>query len=99
MDLIVDGSLDDTNRDLKAIHDEFNSLQDSANENKGIWGHSDVAAAMNDFAHDWYVHRDKINNRLGKLSGQVDQACNVWSDAEKQLSASLQTTSDGGGDA
>jgi hypothetical protein len=91
MDLIVDASLDDTNRDLKAIHDEFSNAQDSANENAGIWGQADLASAMEQFAHDWYVHRDAINNRLGTLSDRVDKACSAWSDADKQLAASLET--------
>ena len=91
MDLIVDVSLDDTNRDLKAIHDEFNNAQSNADQNSGIWGQADLASAMNQFANDWYVHRDAINSRLGKLSDRVDKACSTWSDADKQLAGSLQT--------
>jgi hypothetical protein len=89
MDLRVDASLDDTNRDLKAIHDEFDKAQSNADESSGIWGQADVEDAMNEFAHDWYVHRDKINQRLGKLSERVDQACTAWNDADKQLTDSL----------
>ena len=95
MDLIVDASLDDTNRDLKAIHDEFDHIQSEADENADIWGQSDLASAMGDFAHDWYVHRDAINDRLGKLSDRVDKACSAWSDADKQLAASLETDTSG----
>jgi hypothetical protein len=98
MDLIVDASLDDTNRDLKAIHDEFNNAQKNADENSGIWGQADLASAMNQFANDWYVHRDAINDRLGKLSDRVDKACSTWNDADKQLAESLQTD-DGSGNA
>lgn len=94
MDLIVDASLDDTNRDLKEIHGEFDNMQNDANENAGIWGQADLESAMGDFAHDWYVHRDAINGRLAALSQKVDQACSAWSDAEKQLAGSLQTDSD-----
>jgi flagellar biosynthesis chaperone FliJ len=90
VDLIVDASLDDTNRDLKAILDEFNNCQKNAKEDKGIWGQSDVASAMNSFANNWYVHRDAIQSRLSKLSDRVDKACSTWSDADKQLADSLQ---------
>jgi hypothetical protein len=93
MDLKVDATLDETNSDLKAIHDEFTNAQSTTDDNSGIWGQSDVRDAMNDFVHGWYVHRDKINGRLGKLSDRVDQACNAWTDAEKQLTDSLATDS------
>jgi hypothetical protein len=90
VDLIVNASLDDTNRDLKAILDEFKNCQKNAKEDKGIWGQSDVASAMNSFANNWYVHRDAIQSRLSKLSDRVDKACSTWSDADKQLADSLQ---------
>ena len=90
VDLTVDASLDDTNRDLKAILDEYNNCQKNAQENQGIWGQSDVASAMNSFANNWYVHRDAIKSRLSKLSDRVDKACSTWSDADKQLADSLQ---------
>jgi hypothetical protein len=91
MDLIVDASLDDINRDLKSIRDEFTNAGKSADENAGIWGHVDVVRAMDAFADNWYVHREAIGDRLGKLSERVDKACTVWADAEKQLAASLET--------
>jgi hypothetical protein len=95
MDLIVDASLDDINRDLKAIRDEFSNAGKSADQNAGIWGQADVAKAMDAFADNWYVHREAINNRLGKLSDRVDKACETWTDVEKQLAASLETVEGG----
>ena len=92
-DLIVDASLDDTNRDLKAILDEFNNAQKNAKEDGGIWGQSDVASAMSAFANNWYVHRDAIQSSLSTLSNNVDQACSTWSEADKQLSDALQVNS------
>ena len=57
-DLAVDVSLDDTNRDLKAILDEFNNAQKNAKEDGGIWGQSDVASAMSAFASSrWLTNR------------------------------------------
>jgi uncharacterized protein YukE len=91
MDLIVDASLDDINRDLKAIHDEFSNAGKSADQNAGIWGQADVAKAMDAFADNWYAHREAINDRLGKLSDRVNKACETWIDVEKQLAASLET--------
>lgn len=94
MDLIVDANLDDINSDLKDIDDEFQHAQDNADPGPSVWGQRDVARAMHDFAHNWYVHRGKIQDRLGKLSKRVDQSCSAWSDAEKQLAASIETTSE-----
>ncbi len=91
-DLIVDATLDDTNRDLKAILDEFNNCQKNAKEDANIWGQSDVAGAMNDFANNWWVHRGEIQSSLSALSDNVDKACSAWSDADKQLSDSLQVS-------
>jgi hypothetical protein len=91
VDLIVDASLDDTNRDLKAILDEFENAGKDAKDDKGIWGQSDVASAMDAFANNWYVHRQAIQSRLSKLSNDVDKSCSTWSDADKQLADSLQT--------
>jgi hypothetical protein len=88
-DLIVDASLDDTNRDLKAILDEFNNCQKNAQEDQNIWGQSDVASAMNAFANNWWVHRGAIQSSLSTLSNNVNQACSTWSDADKQLADSL----------
>lgn len=100
-DLIVSADLDHVNADLKDITDEFQHAQDNADPGAAVWGQRDVAKAMHDFAHNWYVHRDKIQGRLSKLSKRVDQACATWSDAEKQLAASLatETTQTGGSDA
>jgi hypothetical protein len=92
-DLAVDASLDDTNRDLKAILDEFNNAQKNAKEDGGIWGQADVASAMSAFANNWYVHRDAIQSRLSKLSDRVNTACSTWNDADKQLADSLQVNS------
>jgi flagellar biosynthesis chaperone FliJ len=89
-DLVVDASLDDTNRDLKSILDEFNNCEKDAKEDNGIWGQSDVASAMSAFANNWWVHRGQIQSSLTTLSNNVDQCCSTWSDADKQLSDSLQ---------
>ena len=89
VDLIVDASLDDTNRDLKAILDEFNNCQKNAQEDQNIWGQSDVASAMNSFASNWRVHRGQIQSTLTTLSNNVDKACSTWSDADKQLADSV----------
>lgn len=93
MDLGVDASLDDTNRDLKAIHQEFSDAQKNADDDTTIWGQQDLADAMMKFVNDWYVHRDKIDGRLKSLSDKVDQAVSTWSDTEKKLSDSLSTDS------
>jgi len=89
-DLVVDASLDDTNRDLKSILDEFNNCKKDAKEDNNIWGQSDVASAMSAFANNWWVHRGQIQSTLTTLSNNVDQCCSTWSDADKQLSDSLQ---------
>jgi hypothetical protein len=89
-DLVVDASLDDTNRDLKSILDEFNNCEKDAKEDKNIWGQSDVASAMSAFANNWWVHRGQIQSALTTLSNNVDQCCSTWSDADKQLADSLQ---------
>lgn len=88
-DLIVDASLDDTNRDLKAILDEFNNCQKNAKENQNIWGQSDVASAMDAFANNWWVHRGEIQSTMTTLSDNVDKSCSTWSDADKQLADSI----------
>ena len=99
MDLSVDASLDDTNSDLKAIKQEFDDCETNASDDASIWGQSDLAGAMGDFANNWWVHRGQIENDLETLSGNVDKACSSWSDADKQLSQSLTTQSSttGGG--
>lgn len=89
-DLVVDASLDDTNRDLKSILDEFNNCQKDAKEDNSIWGQSAVASAMSAFANNWWVHRGQIQSTMTTLSNNVDQCCSTWSDADKQLSDSLQ---------
>lgn len=94
MDLIVDATLDDTNAHLKSIHDEFSQAGNQAKEDEHIWGQSDLHHAMRDFVDDWWVHRKKIDGRLDKLSKKVDQCCQGWSDADKQLADSLTTEGD-----
>ena len=89
-DLVVDETLDSTNRDLKTIHEEFTKAKDRADSTNRIWGQADLTWAMGEFVNNWYVHRDKITKRLGDLSVKVDQACAAWTDTEKQLSQSLQ---------
>lgn len=88
--LIVDDTLDDTNRDLKSIRDEFTNAARNADDKAAIWGQRDVSRAMDEFADNWRVHRDKILERLGKFSDRVEEACNTWSDADKQLADSIE---------
>jgi hypothetical protein len=88
-DLVVDETLDSTNRDLKTIHQEFSQAKDRADKTNRIWGQADLTWAMGEFVNNWYVHRDKINGRLGKLSERVDAACNTWTEADKQLADAL----------
>jgi hypothetical protein len=90
-DLIVDSSLDDVNSALKDISDEFQHAQDNADPGFSVWGQWDLSRAMHDFAHNWSIHRGKIQGRLGTLSKHVDQSCQTWSDADKQLASSLAT--------
>jgi hypothetical protein len=94
MDLVVDGSLDDTNQHLKSIHDEFKNMKKHTDEDKDIWGQHDLKKAMDAFEHNWYVHRDKIDKRLEDLSKKVDEAVTAWSDADKQLSDNLEASTD-----
>ena len=89
-DLAVDATLDQTNSDLKTILAEFQNCATTAKDDRNIWGQSDVASAMNAFVNNWYVHRDSIQSSLSTLSNNVDQACSTWSEADKQLSDSLQ---------
>lgn len=96
-DLIVDATLDDTDRDLKAITDEFTNAGKRADETAAIWGQRDVSRAMDEFADNWRVHRDEILERLGSLSKRVEQACVTWSDADKQLASSLETSEESHG--
>ena len=88
-DLVVDASLDDTNRDLKSILDEFNNCEKDAKTDNNIWGQSEVASAMSAFANNWWVHRGAIQSSLSTLSNNVNQACSTWSEADKQLADSL----------
>lgn len=90
-DLIVDATLDETNAALKAIRSEFEEASKRADETEKIWGQRDVSRAMDEFADNWKIHREEILDRLSKLSDRVEQAAAVWTDAEKQLSASLET--------
>lgn len=89
MDLIVDATLDDTNDHLKAIHAEFEGAGQQTKDETGIWGQRDMRTAMRDFTDSWWVHRKKIDERLKKLSDQVGQCCEAWTDADKQLSDSI----------
>lgn len=89
IDLIVDASLDETNSNLKMINAEFDDIYSNATDDASIWGQADLADAMHDFADDWWAHRAKLQDRLKKLSDQVDKACSTWSEAEKQLSDSI----------
>lgn len=91
-DLIIDGTLDETNADLKRIKDEFENVSKRTDQTARIWGQRDVERAMDEFADNWRVHRDEILERLGKFSERVEQACATWSDADKQLASSLETS-------
>jgi hypothetical protein len=90
-DLIVDASLDDVNAGLKDITDEFQHVRENADLGVNVWGQWDLSRAMHDFAHNWAIHRQKIQGRLGTLSKSVDQSCQTWADTDKQLAVSIAT--------
>lgn len=97
MDILVDATLDDTNANLRAIHDEFENAKETMDGERDIWGQDDVREAMIEFVENWRVHREKMLKGIKSLGDKVDEGCQTWPEVDKQLTEIL--SPDGGGSA
>ena len=89
-DLVIDYQLlQDCSASLTAIHQEFDGVGGHEKDLTGIWGSSDIAHAMDDFAGNWDYHRKKILGSIESLGTMVDTTVKAFQDADKQLKDAL----------
>lgn len=95
-DLIVTAEvLEDAARQLAFIQEEFEHSSRDRDERGDIWGHDVLTSAMSDFAEDWLTKRVELAEALKGLREKLDEAAQAWSEAEDQLTRSLDSQGDG----
>jgi hypothetical protein len=88
-DLVVTTiALDDAEKQLSAIVDEFKNMGKLWDDG-AVWGHATVKGAMNDFAEDWWVKREKLTANLSDLQKKMKQAAEQWNNLEIELAKSF----------
>jgi hypothetical protein len=88
-DLVVTTiALDDAEKQLGAIVDEFKNMGKLWDDG-AVWGHATVKGAMNDFAEDWWVKREKLTTNLSDLQKKMKQAAEQWNNLEIELAKSF----------
>ena len=88
-DLVVTSiALDDAERELAAIVDEFKNMGKLWDDG-AVWGHGTVKSAMNGFVDDWWVKREKLTTNLSDLQQKMKQAAEQWNGLEVDLAKSF----------
>jgi len=88
-DLVV-RDLDGLVSDLNELISQFEGALDFQNDEKGQWGQLNANLSMGDFADNWTVHRNKMVDAMKKFRDKVKQLDEAWTDAEKQLTGSME---------
>lgn len=88
-DLVVTDELQTISDGLKKIADEFSNAANIASDDNDIWGQSDAASAMSEFANNWSIHRGPILDRIQKHQQKVDDANQQWQQTDDGLANSF----------
>lgn len=95
-DLKVDYEQLTASRDaLERLTTEYSHATDLAHASEGIWGHSAVKDAINDFAGNWKIHREKLLDHLHKVSEMTEKSLEAFEDADSQIARGVEVRHDG----
>jgi hypothetical protein len=81
------GDLDTTKARLDGLVSEFENIQASQDAYDGAMGSSDVAGAMNNFAGNWTIHREKLLSKMQKLDTMVEAALIHFPETDRKLAS------------
>lgn len=75
---------------LNRLHDEFHRATERVHDSDGIWGHHAVADAMDDFAGNWKIHREKLLGNMQKVQDMTEACIDAFQQAEGHLAAAIE---------
>ena len=89
-DLKVDyATLDDSERSLQRIRQEFESATNRRDVLRGSWGSGPIADAMDDFVDNWDRHRNKLVESLKSVGEMCASIKGTFQDVDRQLADEL----------
>lgn len=80
-------ALEDSERDLKTIKQEFESAARRKDELRGAWGSGEVADAMGDFVDNWDRHRKELVESLTAVGDMVSNTLQTFQQTDQKLAA------------
>jgi multidrug resistance efflux pump len=81
--------LDEAERSLSSLRQEFNSLQAQDQGEAASLGSADVVSAMAGFVGDWEYHRRELVSSMEALGQMLQDARQKFQSADSNLSTSL----------
>ncbi|WP_394769103.1 hypothetical protein [Lacisediminihabitans sp.] len=92
--IVTAAVLEESTAKLTSIKTEFDHVDDHSHADDSIWGQSALTSAMGKFSGDWKIHRGKISEAVGGLQKKLEEMTAAFTDTEKQLSESLETSTE-----
>ncbi|MDI5966677.1 hypothetical protein POF50_023400 [Streptomyces sp. SL13] len=79
--------LEESNRNLKAINTELDTMCAHQSDISGSLGSGDMAHAMHDFGNNWDYHRHKLQGNIKALGEMTEQVMQQFREVDHKLAA------------
>lgn len=78
-------TLEDCERDLKTIKDEFENCGKRKDELRGAWGSGEVADAMAEFVDNWDRHRKELVQSITSVGEMATNTLQTFKESDQKL--------------
>jgi hypothetical protein len=81
--------LADSGTALRALKSEFDDLDVRRDDTRGVWGHSGVRQAMDEFAGNMDVHRAQLSAEIQQVGEGIVHALEAFRSVDAELATSF----------
>lgn len=89
--------LEESNRNLKAINTELDTVCAHQKDISGSLGSGDMAHAMYDFGNNWDYHRHHIQGNIKTLAEMTEQVMEEFREVDQKLASGFKEHKSGKG--
>jgi hypothetical protein len=79
--------LESTGAALGGLIRDLENIQTSQSEYDGAMGSSDISGAMDNFAGNWSIHREKLLGKMQNLQSMVDAALTEFPKTDREAAS------------
>jgi hypothetical protein len=81
--------LESTRAALGGLVKDLENIQTNQSEYDGAMGSSDISGAMDNFAGNWSIHREKLLGKMQNLQSMVDAALTEFPKTDREAAGWL----------